>query len=418
MCFLVISSHPTPLKPPPDVGMIAGGAVAICAVVAVVAVLAFRRSGRGCSKDRLAAAEAGEHANVGPPYSAAVLRAEHGGNKPIPTRSATRDRETHGGDDVSIAPALPTTASTGDCSTEERAEFAQVFRNGVTVEGGATSVSDINRPDAGKRGVSSKDRGQSFVGVGVACTVVDPIGSITNVSAHASHEPLPPPPPYELPPPPCQHLAVLSETDHGRRECLPTTGRRPGTTLESRGADSSGYAEPAIPARPSTGDTSTAPRTGLSEAFDGNYAKDGSFALSSKPGAGKSVDVGPAGGRRRSCGGGVGVARAVMEAARDLAKCSPILGVSEAATLVSILIDLVSDSKYSDRESEARIKRCRSIVILLQRAGKVLGKVRAVVWIPCLVVPGVRFVEKFSIPQFVWILHKPPSVPFRLLNRL
>lgn len=365
--------------------MIAGVAGAICVVVVfIVALLAFRRSGRGCSKDGLATAEAGGHASVCPPYSPEVLRTEHGGSQPIPTRSATRDRETrnvdnHGDGEVSTALALPTTASTGDFSTEERAEFSHVFRSGVNVEGGATSVSDIHRPDAGNRGVSSmEDRGQSFGGVGVARSVVDPRGPINNASARVSDEPLPPPPPYELPPPSYHHLAALSETDDGKRECLATAAvDRPETTLEPRGAES-GYAEPAIPARPSTAVTSNVPRAGLSEAFYDKYAEDGHLP---EPGAGKGVDVGAADDHRRSRGCGVGVARAVMEAARDLAQQSPVLGISEAATLVSILVSLVSDSKHSDRESEARMKRCRSIVALLQRAGKVLGKVRTVLLI-------------------------------------
>ncbi|CAM9718817.1 unnamed protein product, partial [Ectocarpus sp. 8 AP-2014] len=78
----------------------------------------------------------------------------------------------------------------------------------------------------------------------------------------------------------------------------------------------------------------------------------------------------PAGGRRRtSCG--IGYGKAVLAAAEELAHNCQIPGVCEAATAVSILIRLVLDSR--DLTSSPGVKRCRSIVIMLQRAAKVVG---------------------------------------------
>lgn len=81
-----------------------------------------------------------------------------------------------------------------------------------------------------------------------------------------------------------------------------------------------------------------------------------------------------AGGRRTS--GGLGYGQAVMAAAEKLANHCQTPGVSEAATMVSILIHLVSDSRDEMGRGDASVKRCRSMVMMLERAAKVLGKVR------------------------------------------
>ncbi|CAM9265476.1 unnamed protein product, partial [Ectocarpus sp. 8 AP-2014] len=96
-------------------------------------------------------------------------------------------------------------------------------------------------------------------------------------------------------------------------------------------------------------------------------------------GFGFSVDEGadgppsaaaPAG--RRQTSSGVGYGQAVLAAAEELAHHCQIPGISEAATAVSILIHLVVDTE--DLTSSAGVKRCRSIVMMLERAAKVLGK--------------------------------------------
>ncbi|CAM9813472.1 unnamed protein product [Scytosiphon promiscuus] len=77
-----------------------------------------------------------------------------------------------------------------------------------------------------------------------------------------------------------------------------------------------------------------------------------------------------AGGRR---GSGVEFGQGVLAAALELVHHCQIPGVSEAATAVSILIRLVSDSRDL-RRGDTRVKQCRSIVVMLERAAKVLGK--------------------------------------------
>ncbi|CAN0076073.1 unnamed protein product [Pylaiella littoralis] len=68
------------------------------------------------------------------------------------------------------------------------------------------------------------------------------------------------------------------------------------------------------------------------------------------------------------------IAQAVYYSASQLANHCQIPGVSEAATMVSILVTLVSDSRDSAGRSERDVKRCRSIVTMLERAMEVLGK--------------------------------------------
>lgn len=64
-----------------------------------------------------------------------------------------------------------------------------------------------------------------------------------------------------------------------------------------------------------------------------------------------------------------------MEAGHHLASHSAIPGLCEAARLVSILVKLVTDYQDGTRDVEWRVKRCRSIITVLERAGAVLGKV-------------------------------------------
>ncbi|CAM9478389.1 unnamed protein product, partial [Ectocarpus fasciculatus] len=75
----------------------------------------------------------------------------------------------------------------------------------------------------------------------------------------------------------------------------------------------------------------------------------------------------PAGGRRRTSSG-VDYGQAVLAAAEELAHHCQIPGVSEAATALSILIHLVLDRR--DLTSSPGVKRCRSIVMMLERAAK------------------------------------------------
>lgn len=77
-----------------------------------------------------------------------------------------------------------------------------------------------------------------------------------------------------------------------------------------------------------------------------------------------------------SSAGNLGVASAMLEITTELAQNCSVPGICEAATLVSILINLVSDSRDNSRKVEKGLARCRSLVTLLQKAFKVFGKVR------------------------------------------
>lgn len=69
------------------------------------------------------------------------------------------------------------------------------------------------------------------------------------------------------------------------------------------------------------------------------------------------------------------VLQAVLEAAHNLAQNSQFPGVAEAATLVKTLATLVSNDRRRIAEAEAKLKRCRLLVAMLERAATVLGKV-------------------------------------------
>ncbi|CAM9565340.1 unnamed protein product [Ectocarpus sp. 6 AP-2014] len=77
---------------------------------------------------------------------------------------------------------------------------------------------------------------------------------------------------------------------------------------------------------------------------------------------------------RESSSGGSGIASAMLEAATELAQNCSIPFVSEAATLISQIIKLVSDRQDNTRGVEKKLARCRSIISLLENAAKVVGK--------------------------------------------
>ncbi|CAM9326458.1 unnamed protein product, partial [Ectocarpus sp. 8 AP-2014] len=94
-------------------------------------------------------------------------------------------------------------------------------------------------------------------------------------------------------------------------------------------------------------------------------------AATPAPAAAPAPAASPAGGRGRTSSG-VAYGQAVLVAAEELVHHCQIPGVSEAATAVSILVHLVLDSR--DLTSGTGVKRCRSIVMMLERAAKVLGQ--------------------------------------------
>lgn len=78
---------------------------------------------------------------------------------------------------------------------------------------------------------------------------------------------------------------------------------------------------------------------------------------------------------RVASSGGIGIAEAMIEAAAELAGSCPVPGVSEAATLVSLLTKLVSDSRDNSASNNTSLRSCQSIMVMLNSAAEVLGQV-------------------------------------------
>ncbi|CAM9164639.1 unnamed protein product, partial [Hapterophycus canaliculatus] len=70
----------------------------------------------------------------------------------------------------------------------------------------------------------------------------------------------------------------------------------------------------------------------------------------------------------------LGLGHAILSAAQELAHHCQTPGISEAATAVSIMARLVTDSRDNDRESDLRLRQCNSIIMVLKRAAKVADK--------------------------------------------
>ena len=79
--------------------------------------------------------------------------------------------------------------------------------------------------------------------------------------------------------------------------------------------------------------------------------------------------------RHHGSAGNIGLGHAVLTAAQELAHHCQVPGISEAAAMLCIMANLVADSRENDRASDSRLRQCRSIVIALERAEKVVGKV-------------------------------------------
>lgn len=152
-----------------------------------------------------------------------------------------------------------------------------------------------------------------------------------------------------------------------------------GVQAGESGSSRSAAAEQVSTATGSTANVSTEERTAeLAGAdFGGLSAEDGGYdapAAAVDAAATPAAAAAPASGRRRTSSG-VGYGQAALAAAEELAHSCQIPGVSEAATMVSILIRLVTDSRDCTTRGSAGLKRCRSIVMMLERAATVLGKV-------------------------------------------
>lgn len=85
----------------------------------------------------------------------------------------------------------------------------------------------------------------------------------------------------------------------------------------------------------------------------------------------------PIGGCRKKVRG-VRVASAVLEVAHELAELSPFPGVKEVARVVIILVNLVTDKSDMNGAADNTVKRCASVMRLLQLAARVFEKVSRV----------------------------------------
>ncbi len=185
---------------------------------------------------------------------------------------------------------------------------------------------------------------------------------------------LPPPHQRDDAPPSYDHAVTdeYSASDGSRGRSLPEAGTGAAVAAGARigsGGVKEVTAERSMIATTSTADMSTAERAELAESFRGHSV------------AGASSVDGSVGGRsstsgRRGSRDTVGVGRAVMEAAHELAHNCQIPGVGEAAAAVSILVKLVSDSRDVNSGVDANLRQCRSIVMMLERAAKVADQVR------------------------------------------
>ncbi|CAM9849898.1 unnamed protein product [Ectocarpus sp. 6 AP-2014] len=93
------------------------------------------------------------------------------------------------------------------------------------------------------------------------------------------------------------------------------------------------------------------------------------------------VDVGDDGARetssaadRQNSSEDLGLGHAVLGAAQELARHCQVPGISEAAAVLCIMANLFTDNRENDRENDSRLRQCRSIVMALKRAEKVVGK--------------------------------------------
>lgn len=73
---------------------------------------------------------------------------------------------------------------------------------------------------------------------------------------------------------------------------------------------------------------------------------------------------------------GPSVPQAVAQAALELADNCTITGVSEAARLIRLLVNLVQDTGGNATSVDRNLKRCQSMIDMLRTAATVLDKVR------------------------------------------
>lgn len=149
--------------------------------------------------------------------------------------------------------------------------------------------------------------------------------------------------------------------------------------IDKDAEDSSAEATTPSIATASTGNISTVESAELAEFPQRQSVADAASAAGgSRPEAASGGDTGASSAaERRSSDGDIGLSRAVLAAAQELAHSCQVPGVSEAAGVLCIMANLFTDSRENDKASDVRLRQCRSIVMALKRADKVVGKVSA-----------------------------------------
>lgn len=136
---------------------------------------------------------------------------------------------------------------------------------------------------------------------------------------------------------------------------------------------SDGSAEKLPAATTSTANLSTAERDELSQFHQRERVTDAAPVSSElKP---EEASSGGPGAADHQNSADIGLGRAVLAAAQELAHHCQIPGVSEAATAVCMMANLVTDGRDNARASESRLRQCSTVVMALKRAAKVADKV-------------------------------------------
>eukprot|EP00752_Nemacystus_decipiens_P018469 g16559.t1 len=198
---------------------------------------------------------------------------------------------------------------------------------------------------------------------------------------------LPPPPPAVVPrvaPPSSDRSASAAGKDRDPDGLL--AGAAGGTTTKAAdqsAAETSTMTDTTSTATNSTANVSTAERVELAEFHRRQVAVAAGAAssVSGGPPPGEALGGGGAGAGapstgsdRQSSSGDIGLGQAVLAAAQELARSCQVPGISEAAGVLCVMANLFVDSRGNDKESESRLRQCRSMVLALRRAEKVVGK--------------------------------------------
>ncbi|CAM9774536.1 unnamed protein product, partial [Scytosiphon promiscuus] len=185
-----------------------------------------------------------------------------------------------------------------------------------------------------------------------------------------------PPPP---PPPSVLAGAAQSSTDRSvnaavkDRDAGLLAGAAGGTTAD--GSTEKSTTDPTSTATNSTANVSTAERIQLVDFHRRQLAADATpFSSGSRPQEASGSGAGAPLAAHPNSSGDLGLGQAVLAAAQELSRSCQVPGISEAAGVLCIMATLFTDSRENDKASDTRLRQCRSIVMALKRAEKVVGK--------------------------------------------